>query len=115
MILCFTVEELEWEFEIDDCRQSVDISNCGKTIKKTSGGLAVMRLNNDIKSNLKCEINLWVKSELQNNAYMEFGLVIYISVNNGQTVDKKLTVFSLKASAMLFVKVDNVIKDKEMV
>ena len=44
---------------------------------------------------------------------MEIGL--YISVNNGQTVDKKLTDFSLKASAMLFVKVDNVIKDKEMV
>ena len=93
------MEELEWEFEIDDCRQSVDISNCGKTIKKASGGLAVMRLNNDIKSNLKCEINLWVKSELQNYAYMEFGLYIYISVNNGQTVDKKLMVFSLKASA----------------
>ena len=74
MILCFAVENLEWEFEDDDHRQWVDISKCGKTIKKKSGYRAFMRLNNEIKVNLKYEIKVCV-SELQKDAGMWIGLV----------------------------------------
>ena len=74
IILCFTVENLEWEFKNDDDRQWVDISNCGKTVRKKSGGGVLMRLNNEIKINLKYEINVRV-SELQNDAVMWIGLV----------------------------------------
>ena len=69
------MENLEWEFLRDDDRQRVDISNCGKTIKKKSGGDAMMRLNNEINIDLKYEINICVKSELQNDARMWIGLV----------------------------------------
>ena len=81
IILSFAVENLEWEFRDDDSedddgmRQWVDISNCGKTIKKKSGGYAMMRLNNEINIDLKYEINMCVKSELQNDALIVIGLV----------------------------------------
>ena len=67
MILCFTVEELEWEFRNDDDRQWVDISNCGKTIKKKSGDIdrygVWMRLKNENNINLKYEMKVTVKSK----------------------------------------------------
>ena len=72
------MEHLEWEFRDDDRRQLVDISNCGKTIKKKSERAfdkACMRLNNEINIDLKYEINICVKSELQNDAEIVIGLV----------------------------------------
>ena len=71
MILCFAVENLEWEFQDDYYRQWVDISKCGKTIKKKSGLCAFMRLNNENKINLKYEMKVALKSELENYDEMD--------------------------------------------
>ena len=68
------MKELEWEFLRDGHRQWCDISNCSKTIKKKSGGYAFMRLKNEIKLNLKYEMNVCV-GDLQNDAVMLIGLV----------------------------------------
>ena len=73
IIKCFAVENLEWEFLDDDDRPWIIISNKGQTMKKKSKGGVWIRLNNEIKLNLKYEINVSV-SELQDKAAMAIGL-----------------------------------------
>ena len=73
IILYFVVENLKWDIEGDywnvDCRQLFDLSNRGKTIKKKSGGNAWMRLNNEVRINLKYEMKVRVKSSKIESKY----------------------------------------------
>ena len=122
MILCFAVENLEWEFEDDDDSQRVDISNCGKTIKNTSGYYAKMRLNNENKINLKYRINVRVESELQNDDVMLIGLVnsenwdeiIYYDHYNGQICDNyhEIKKINKKVNKGSIIKIENKIVRK---